>query len=140
MDWDALFNEFCQTNLSLTKFLTDKGISPKSGNTYKKTKGWREKRAEYRRKKSKKAHEEIIEQNAKKEATELITCESVALDLLKMAKKLKIENTRDYKSLTSALKDISDILKKDEDEVIEEEETDSIMKQIMEIRNGKENN
>ncbi len=140
MDWDALFNEFCQSNLSLKDFLISKKINATSGNSKKQTRGWSTRRARIKHEINEETQKKIIKKTIKKKTEELITCESVALDLLKMAKKLKIDNTRDYKSLTSALKDISDILKKDEDQIIEEEETDNLMKQIMEIRNGKEDN
>lgn len=137
MDWDSLFNEFCQTSLSVTKFLIQKGIDPKSGNSKQHTKGWSTKRAQIKHQISEKTQEKYIEKTSTEKAKEMVTIESVAKYLLDKIQELSIDNTRDLKSLSSALKDLHDVTQEKEEVVVEEEANDSILQQIKGMLNEK---
>lgn len=134
-DWNNLEKEYITGKYKTVKsFLKDKGI-PYNGNTNKATKGWKEKKVTAEKKKSAKTIEKIIEKQAEKDANEIVTISSVADLLLKKVydavKELNIHadmfgnqnesiiDRGDLKKLTSALKDIDDILKdkKNTDEI-----------------------
>ena len=67
----------------------------------------------------------------------MVTIESVAKYLLDKIQELSIDNTRDLKSLSSALKDLHDVTQEKEEVVVEEEANDSILKQIKGMLNEK---
>ena len=139
MNWDALEEEFNQTNLSVAKFFENKGYDAHSGYIQKHTKGWARKRASIRRKIKEKAQDKYIEKASTEKAKEMVTIESVAKYLLDKIQELSIDNTRDLKSLSSALKDLHDVTQEKEEVVVEEEANDSILQQIKGMLNEKNN-
>lgn len=119
-NWKALEKEYLLGDYkSINSFLKDKEI-PINGNTKKAVKGWKEKRVLKEDKKSTKIVEKIIEKEAEKEANEIVSVNHVANKLLKKILEATNEtNTQaDLKRLTSALKDVSEIIdgKKDNPE------------------------
>ena len=126
-DWKDLEKEYITSKYkTVSSFLKDKGI-PNNGNTKKATKGWKNKKVLIEERKSTKTIEKIIEKQAEKEANEIVSISSVADALLKKVneavKELNIHvdmfgneiqsivDRNDLKKLTSALKDIDDVLK-----------------------------
>lgn len=126
-DWRNLEKEYITSKYkTVSSFLKDKGI-PNNGNTKKATKGWKNKKVLVEERKSTKTLEKIIEKQAEKDANDAITISTVADALLKKVheavKELNIHidmfgnksdsivDRNDLKKLTSALKDIDDILK-----------------------------
>lgn len=126
-DWKDLEKEYITGKYNtVSSFLKEKGI-PDNGNTRKKIKGWKNKKVVVEEKKSVKTLEKIIEKQAEKEANEVVSIGSVADALLKKVneavKELNIHvdmfgneiqsivDRNDLKKLTSALKDIDDVLK-----------------------------
>lgn len=126
-NWKALEKEYLLGDYkSINAFLKEKNI-PINGNSKKAIKGWKEKKAQKEDIKSTKIIEKVIEKQAEKEANEIVSVNHVADKLLK-----KILEATDeiniqmdmfgglhegivdrvaLKKLTSALKDIDDILK-----------------------------
>ncbi len=126
-DWKNLEKEYLTSkHKTVSSFLKAKGISD-NGNTRKKIKGWKNKKVVVEEKKSAKTLEKIIEKQAEKEANEIVSVGSVADALLKKVneavKELNIHvdmfgnqresivDRNELKKLTSALKDIDDVLK-----------------------------
>lgn len=126
-DWKDLEKEYITSKYkTVSSFLKDKGI-PNNGNTKKATKGWKNKKVLIEEQKSTKTIEKIIEKQAEKEANEVVSISSVADALLKKVndavKELNIHvdmfgnqhesivDRNELKKLTSALKDIDDVLK-----------------------------
>lgn len=126
-DWKNLKKEYITGKYNtVSSFLKEKGI-PNNGNTKKATKGWKNGKALIEERKSTKTIEKIIEKQAEKDANEAITISSVADALLKKVndavkelnthidvfgnKHDSIIDRNDLKKLTSALKDIDDVLK-----------------------------
>lgn len=157
-DWKQLEKEYILSDYkSVSSFLKDKGIE-QNGNTYKKTKGWKNKKVEKEEKKSSKTVEKVIEKESEKEAQQIVDVKSIANDLAlniikantelnrhiatnktktktvqydyrcNKPKKETIEETEEIKDfisiidrqglkkLTSALKDINDILNNKQNE------------------------
>ena len=126
-DWKDLEKEYITSKYkTVSSFLKDKRI-PNNGNTKKATKEWKNKKALVEEQKSTKTIEKIIEKQAEKDANSIVTISSVADALLKKVneavKELNIHvdmfgneiqsivDRNDLKKLTSALKDIDDVLK-----------------------------
>ena len=126
-DWNNLEKEYVTSKYkTVSSFLKDKGI-PDNGNTRKKIKGRKNKKAIVEEKKSSKTLEKIIEKQAEKDANDIITIASVADILLKKVNEAanelnthvdmfghqhnSIVDRNDLKKLTSALKDIDDVLR-----------------------------
>lgn len=126
-DWKDLEKEYVTSKYkTVSSFLKDKDI-PLNGNTKKRIRGWKNKKELVEEKKSSKTLEKIIEKQAEKEANEIINISSVADALLKKVndavKELNIHvdmfgnqhesivDRNELKKLTSALKDIDDVLK-----------------------------
>lgn len=126
-DWKNLEKEYITSKYkTVSSFLKNKGI-PDNGNTKKATKGWKGKKALVEEKKSAKTLEKIIEKQSEKDANDAITISTVADSLLKKVNEAvkelniyvdmfgnqhnSIVDRNDLKKLTSALKDIDDILK-----------------------------
>ena len=116
IDWNNLKIEFLNSNLSKTKFLQSKGIKPNDGNTNRITKDWVKDKAKYRLKLSKETENKMIEQQSGDTANIMLKIDENARYLLNLLPTLEINNTRDYKSATSALKDIRDIMTNDDKE------------------------
>lgn len=126
-DWKNLEKEYITSKYTtVSSFLKDKGI-PDNGNTRKKINGWKNKKVIVEEKKSAKTLEKIIEKQAEKEANEIVSIGSVADALLKKVNEAvrelnihvdvfgnqhtSIVDRNELKKLTSALKDIDDVLK-----------------------------
>ena len=132
-DWIALEKEYILSDYkSVSTFLKDKGIR-QTGNTNKQTIGWNDKRAKKEQKKSTKIVEKVIEKESEKEAKTIVKLNDVAEELLKKVMEAtsqlnihvdmfgkqytSIVDRSDVKKLTSALKDLKDIIpQKQEDE------------------------
>ena len=131
-DWKQLEKEYILSNYkSVSAFLKDKGISNASGSTKKAVKGWKEKKAQKEHKKGTKIIEKVIEKESEKEAQKIVDIKDVANNLLvkimQATEELNIHcdmfggqhesiiNRGDVKKLTSALKDLSDILDNNKD-------------------------
>lgn len=132
-DWIALEKEYILSNYkSVSAFLKDKGIK-QNGSTKKNTKGWKEKKGQKEDKKSTKIIEKVIEKESEKEAETIVKLNDVAEELLKKVMEAtsqlnihvdmfgnqhkSIVDRSDIKKLTSALKDLKDIIpQKQEDE------------------------
>ncbi len=125
-DWIALEKEYILSDYkSVSAFLEDKGIK-QNGNTFKYTKGWKSKKGEKEEKKSSKIVEKIIEKESEKDAETIVKLNDVAEELLKKVmeatRQLNIHvdmfgnqhagivDRSDIKKLTSALKDLNDIV------------------------------
>ena len=130
-DWIALEKEYILSEYkSVSAFLKDKGIS-RNGNVQKIVKGWKNKKVQKELKKSSKTVEKIIEQQSSNEASTVVKINDVANKLLKKVMEAadKTYTTDSIKKLTSALKDLKDIIPQKQ----EEEEDNS----FVEALNGK---
>lgn len=133
-NWKALEKEYLLGDYkSINAFLKEKKI-PINGNSKKAIKGWKEKKAQKEDIKSTKIIEKVIEKQAEKEANEIVSVNHVADKLLRKILEatdeiniktdmfgneyLGIVDRADLKKLTSALKDVSEIIdgKKDNSE------------------------
>ena len=133
-NWKALEKEYLLGDYkSINAFLKEKNI-PRNGSTNKSTKGWKEKKQKKEIQKSNKIVEKVIEKQAEKEANEIVSVNHVADKLLRKILEatdeiniktdmfgneyVGIVDRADLKKLTSALKDVSDIIdgKKDSSE------------------------
>lgn len=125
-DWIRLEKEYILSDYkSVSSFLKDKGIKA-TGNTNKQTKGWNDKRAKKEQEKGNKIIEKTIEKESEKEAQQIVDIKSIANDLAlkileankeanlyidtKGKKKKGLIDKRGLKQLTSALKDLNEIL------------------------------
>lgn len=125
-NWKALEKEYLLGDYkSINAFLKEKNI-PINGNTKKSVKGWKEKKAQKEDIKSTKIIEKVIEKQAEKEANEIVSVNHVADKLLKKILEATdqinikmdmfgnqhagIVDRADLKKLTSALKDVSEII------------------------------
>ena len=126
-DWKQLEKEYLLSeHKSVSSFLREKNI-PNNGSTRVKTKGWKDKKQDKQDKINTKTIQKVIEKQSEKEANEIVGVSEVAKELLKKVLEATNElntqvdmfgNTRDsiidrsdLKKLTSALKDLDDILK-----------------------------
>ena len=132
-DWIALEKEYILSDYkSVSAFLKDKGIK-QTGNTNRQTKGWNEKKVKKEQKKGNKTIEKFIEKQSTEDANTIIKINDVANALLKKLNEATsqlnihvdmfgnqhkgIIDRSDIKKLTSALKDLKDIIpQKQEDE------------------------
>lgn len=129
-DWKQLEKEYILSEYkSVSSFLKNKDIK-NNGTVRKYTAGWKEKKRQKQDKKETKIIEKIIEKESEKEARQIIDIKSIANDLalniIKANTELHIHtdmfggqhkgtiDTGSLKKLTSALKDINDILSKSE--------------------------
>lgn len=126
-DWKNLKKEYLLSeHITVSSFLKSKNI-PNNGQNRKMTKGWANDKRQKEDKVIAKTVEKIIEKQAEKDANEAITISSVADALLKKVNEAtnelntyidmfgnqhkSIVDRNDLKKLTSALKDIDDVLK-----------------------------
>lgn len=80
-DWKQLEKEYILSDYkSVSAFLKNKGIE-QNGNTYKNTKGWKNKKGEKEEKKGSKTIEKVIEKEAEKEAEQIVNIKTIANDL-----------------------------------------------------------
>ena len=131
-DWIALEKEFILSDYkSVSAFLKDKGISI-NGSTKKSTKGWKNKKVLKEDKKSTKTIEKIIEKQSTdellKKVMEATGQLNIHMDMFGKQHKGIVDRS-DIKKLTSALKDLKDIIPQKQ----EEEEDNS----FIEALNGK---
>lgn len=125
-NWKTLEKEYLLGDYkSINAFLKEKNI-PINGNSKKAIKGWKEKKAQKEDIKSTKIIEKVIEKQAEKEANEIVSVNHVADKLLKKILEATdqinikmdmfgnqhagIVDRADLKKLTSALKDVSEII------------------------------
>lgn len=130
-NWKTLEKEYLLGDYkSINAFLKEKNI-PRNGSTNKSTKGWKGKKEKKEIQKSNKVVEKVIEKQAEKEANEIVSVNHVADKLLRKILEatdeiniktdmfgndyVGIVDRADLKKLTSALKDIDDILKNKND-------------------------
>ena len=118
-DWIALEKEYILSDYkSVSAFLKDKSISI-NGSTKNKTKGWKRKKVQKEGQKSTKTIEKFIEKQSNEDANTIVKINDVANKLLKKVMEAadKTYTTDSIKKLTSALKDLKDIIpQKQEDE------------------------
>lgn len=132
-DWIELEKEYILSDYkSVSAFLKDKSISI-NGSTKNKTKGWKRKKVQKEGQKSTKTIEKFIEKQSTEDANTIVKINDVANELLKRVMEATEElnihvdmfgnqhkgiiDRSDIKKLTSALKDLKDIIpQKQEDE------------------------
>ncbi len=144
-DWIALEKEYILSDYkSVSSFLKEKGIN-NNGTTRKRTSGWKDKKRQKEDKKKTKTVEKVIEKQSTEDAKTIVKLNDVAEELLKKVmeatnqlnihvdmfgnKHTSIIDRNDVKKLTSALKDLKDIIPQKQ----EDEEDNS----FMEALNGK---
>lgn len=125
-DWIALEKEYILGDYkSVSSFLKDKKIV-NNGTTRKHTSGWKDKKRQKEDNKKTKTIEKVIEKQSTKEAKQIVDIKSVANLLLEKTAMAVTELNKhadmfgnvhnsiidrgDIKKLTSALKDLSDVL------------------------------
>ena len=136
-DWKQLEKEYILGNYkSVSSFLKDKGIK-QNGSTKKSTKGWKEKKVLKEEQKSTKVIEKVLEKESEKEANNEVNMHIARnkkktktveynYDTCKPSKEtineeeeiksyIDIIDRKGLKELTSALKDLNDILDSKED-------------------------
>jgi len=156
-DWKQLEKEYILSDYkSVKEFLDNKGIKY-NGNARDKTKGWTEKRVTKQEEKSNKTVEKIIEKESEKEAQQIVDIKSIANDLaLNIIKANKETNLyideygkkqiglidrKGLKQLTSALKDLNDILEdKQADNKTDLNNAKDILIKIKEVANNDKEN
>ncbi len=141
-DWNQLEQEYMLGDYrSASAFLKEKGI-PRNGSVQQSIKGWNAKKVQLEKAKSSKTIEKIIEKQSEKNAEQAIKVNDVAnkllskiaiasdeldkgMDMFGRTHQAEILNRADIKKLSSALKDISDILSiYNSDEIEDTSETD----------------
>lgn len=128
-DWIALEKEYILSDYkSVSAFLKDKSISI-NGSTKNKTKGWKSKKVQKEDQQSTKTIEKVIEKQSTKDANAIVKINDVANKLLSKIMDANINDNNDIKKLTSALRDLKDIIPQEQ----EEEEDNSFVKAL----NGK---
>lgn len=135
-DWKQLEKEYILGNYkSINSFLKEKGIS-RNKTTNTQTKEWNIKKHQKDIKKTSKTVEKTIEKESEKEAQQIVDIKSIANDLalnvLKANKEINIYmdiggnkhkgliDKKGLKQLTSALKDLNEILNKSDTETKED--------------------
>ncbi len=141
-DWKQLEKEYILSDYKSVKdFLNSKEIKY-NGNARDKTKGWADKRVTKQEQTSNKTIEKVIEKESEKEAQQIVDIKSIANDLaLNIIKantelNLYIDNEgknkkglidkKGLKQLTSALKDLNDILNSGQNEKDNQKELDKL--------------
>lgn len=125
-DWKQLEKEYILSDYkSVSSFLKEKRIN-NNGTTRKHTSGWKDKKRQKEDKKATKTIEKVIEKQSEKDSNTVVKINDVAEELLKKVmeatKELNkhidmfgnvhesIVDRSDIKKLTSALKDLKDII------------------------------
>lgn len=153
-DWIALEKEFILSDYkSVSSFLKDKGIK-QSGNTFKYTKGWKGKKVENEEKKSSKTIEKVTEQESSKDAKTIIKLNDVANNLLQKLNEAtsqlnihvdmfgnqhrSIIDRSDIKKLTSALKDLKEIIPQNNDDNEDNSFVEALNSKVEDVWNEEE--
>lgn len=156
-DWNQLEKDFILSDYkSVREFCKYKGIKY-NGNTQQHTKGWNENKEEKQLQKSYKTVAKVIEKQSEKEAQQIVDLKSIANDLalniIKSNTELHIHtdmfgnqfkgtiDANRLKKLTSALKDINDILvDKNGNTQNDLENAKSVLVKIKEVANNEQSN
>lgn len=154
-DWIALEKEYILSDYkSVSAFLKDKGINNTSGSVKSATKGWKNKKAQKEHKKSTKTVEKIIEKQSNEDAKTIVKINDVANELLKKVMEATgqlnihmdmfgnqhkgIVDRSDIKKLTSALKDLQDIIPQRPEENDDNSFVEALNGKVEDIWNEKE--
>lgn len=110
-NWKQLEQEYIIGDYkSVSVFLNEKGI-PNNGSTRKQTSGWNDKKRQKQEEIKTKTIEKVIKETSNKVAQDIVGVNSVANKLLNKIDKLLVDvDMRNIKYVTSALKDIKDII------------------------------
>ena len=156
-DWKQLEKEYITGEYkSVSQFIKSKEI-PYNGTTKSKTKGWTEKKRLKQDQKATKTIEKVIEKESEKEAQQIVDIKSIANDLaLTILKANKESNLyidkygdvqiglidkKGLKQLTSALKDLNEILvEKQTDDKTELNNAREVLVKIKEVANNDKEN
>lgn len=153
-DWIALEKEYILGDYkSVSSFLKDKGIS-NNGTTRRHTSGWKDKKRQKEDKKATKTIEKIIEKQSNEDANTIVKINDVANELLKRVMKATEElnihvdmfgnqhkgiiDRSDIKKLTSALKDLKDIIPQKQEDEEDNSFVEALNGKIEDIWNEKE--
>lgn len=139
-DWIALEKEFILSDYkSVSSFLKDKGIR-RNGNVQKIVKGWKNKKVQKEFQKSSKTIEKIVEQQSERDAQTIVKINDVAEALLKKVMKAtnEVYTTDSIKKLTSALKDLKDIIPQKQEEEEDNSFIEALNGKIEDVWNEKE--
>ncbi len=110
-DWKQLEKDYLLSDFkSVSAFLKDKGIS-NNGTVRKYTSGWKDKKRQKEDKIKTKTIEKTIEKQSDNDSNNNVSINNTAIKLLSEINTLTDINERNIKTITSALKDINDILK-----------------------------
>lgn len=153
-DWIALEKEYILGDYkSVSSFFKDKGIS-NNGTTRRHTSGWKDKKRQKEDKKATKTIEKIIEKQSNEDANTIVKINDVANELLKRVMKATEElnihvdmfgnqhkgiiDRSDIKKLTSALKDLKDIIPQKQEDEEDNSFVEALNGKIEDIWNEKE--
>lgn len=128
-DWKQLEKEYILSDYkTVSAFLKNKGIE-QNGNTYKNTKGWKNKKGEKEEKKGSKIIEKVIDKEAEKEAQQIVDIKSIANDLalniIKANNQLETYIVKKKKK-TKKVKYDYKVSKPSEEEITENEEIETM--------------
>lgn len=128
-DWKQLEKEYILSDYkSVKEFLENKNMKY-NGNARDKTKGWTEKRVTKQEEKSNKTVEKTIEKESEKEAQQIVDIKSIANDLalniIKANSQLETYIVKNKKK-TKKVKYDYKVSKPKEEEIIEEEQIDTM--------------
>lgn len=128
-DWKQLEKEYILSDYkSVSAFLKDKDIK-NNGTTRKHTSGWKDKKRQKEDKKATKTIEKVTEKEAEKEAQQIVDIKSIANDLalniIKANSQLETYIVKNKKK-TKKVKYDYKVSKPKEEEIIEEEQIDTM--------------
>ena len=128
-DWKQLEKEYILSEYnSVSSFLKNKNIKQNS-NTFRHTKGWKDKKAEKEEKKGSKIIEKTIEKESEKESQQLVNLKSIANDLalniIKANSQLETYIVKKKKK-TKKVKYNYEVGKPQEENIIENEEIETL--------------
>ncbi len=137
-DWIALEKEYILSEYkSVSAFLKDKGIN-NNGTTRKHTSGWKDKKRQKEDKKATKIVEKVIEQQSTEDANIIVKINDVANKLLSKIMDANINDNNDIKKLTSALRDLKDIIPQKQEEEEDNSFVQALNGKVEDIWNEKE--
>lgn len=137
-DWIALEKEYILSDYkSVSSFLKDKGIK-NNGTTRKNTSGWKEKKRQKEDRKATETIEKVIEKQSNQDANTIVKIDDVANKLLAKIMKANIVTNDDIKKLTSALKDLKDIIPQKPDDEDDNSFIEALNEKVEDIWNEEE--